>query len=136
MEQTTELENKTNESQLAVNENLSDEKFVFAADPTVLRVRGASNEHSQDKKPTDPVALSRAILHVLAEHEHVRVLSVGPKALEITMKAFRLAAQAVESRTNGAVLVCRQAEYEAIIADKKTKGICTRIFGVPIKNAL
>jgi len=42
----------------------------------------------------------------------------------------------VESRTNGAVLVCRQSEYEAIIADKKTKGICTRVFGITIKEAL
>lgn len=127
-------ENTNINLKFTLNDNLSDEKFVVEADPTVLKVRGGGVE--LNKKPTDPVALSRAILHVLADHEHVRILSVGPKALEITMKSFRLAAQEVESRTNGAVLVCRQAEYEAIVADKKTKGICTRIFGVPIKNVL
>jgi hypothetical protein len=52
------------------------------------------------------------------------------------MKAFILAANEVESRTNGAVLVCRQAEYEAIVNNKKTKGVCTRIFGIPIKYTL
>ena len=119
------------------NDNSAEEKFIFANDPCTLRVRGGDfNPETPEKKPTDPVALSRAILHVLGDNEYVRILSVGPKALNIVMKAFRLAAQEAESRTNGAVLVCRQSEYEAIVADKKTKGICTRIFGIPIKNAL
>ena len=102
-------------------------------DPRVLKVRGSSYN---DKKPTDAVALSRSILHVLAKHTHVRVLSVGPKALEITMKAYRLAAKQIDVATEGTVLAMRQGEYEAIVADKKTKGICTRIFGIPVENAL
>jgi stage V sporulation protein SpoVS len=118
-------------------ENSSDEKFLFENDPCTLRVRGGDyNPDNHSKQPTNPHALSRSILHVLGTHEYVRILSVGPKALNIVMKAFRLAAQEAESRTNGAVLVCRQSEYEAIVAAKKTKGVCTRIFGIPIKNAL
>ena len=119
------------------NETASDERFIFKDDPQTLRVRGGDfNPDQPNKKPTDPVALSRAILHVLGQNEFVRILSVGPKALNITMKAFRLASQEAESRTNGAVLVARQSEYEAVVADKKTKGVCTRIFGIPIKYCL
>ena len=125
------------ENILIQNETAEDEKFIFSNDPHTLRVRGGDVDPLRpDKKPTDPVALSRAVLHVLGKNEYVRILSVGPKALNITMRAFRLAAQEAESRTNGAVLVCRQSEYEAIIADKKTKGVCTRIFGIPIKDVL
>lgn len=98
-------------------------------DPCTLKVRGG-------EKPTDSIALSRSILHVLSAQDHVSLLSVGPKAHDIVMRAFRLASKETESRTNGAVLVCRQAEYEAVIANKKTKGICTRIFGISIKSAL
>ena len=129
--------NETAQVQLIENESNTDERFIFADDPNTLRVRGALLESDgNSKKPTDPVALSRAILHILGKSEYVRILSVGPNALSIAMKAFRLAANAAESRTNGAVLVCRQSEYEAIIANKKTKGICTRIFGIPIKYTL
>lgn len=114
----------------------TEEKYILSGEPNTLKVKGGVDPDKPDKKATDPVALSRAILHVLKSNEYVRVLSVGPNALVITMKAFRLAAEEVESRTNGAVLVCRQSEYEAIIANKKTKGICTRIFGIPIKSAI
>lgn len=128
----------TNEKNILIeNNHCNDEKFIFADDPNTLRVRGGVYDPEKpDKKPTDPVALSRAILHVLGKSEYVRILSVGPNALAIVMRAFRLAALEAESRTNGAVLVCRQSEYEAIIANKKTKGICTRIFGIPIKYTL
>jgi hypothetical protein len=127
----------TEKTVLAENPSATDERFIFPDDPNTLRVRGGDYDPEKpEKKPTDPVALSRAILHVLGKNEYVRILSVGPKALSIVMKAFRLAASEAESRTNGAVLVCRQSEYEAIIANKKTKGVCTRIFGIPIKNAL
>ena len=106
-------------------------------DPCTLKVRGGVfNPEKPDKKPTDPVALSRAILHVLGKYDHVKVLSVGPNSMAIVMKAFRLAAVEAESRTNGAVLVCRQSEDDTIVADKKTKGVCTRIFGIPISHAL
>jgi hypothetical protein len=124
------------QKRLTQNDSALDEKFIFANDPYTLKVRGGEGTPDNPKKPTDPVALSRAVLHVLADSDYVRILSVGPKALNITMKAFRLAAQEAESRTNGAVLVARQSEYEAIVANKKTKGICTRIFGIPIKNCL
>jgi len=119
------------------NNNEADEKFVFPDDTFTLKVRGGVfDPQKPNKKPTCPVALSRAILHVLGKNEYVRVLSVGPNALVIVMEAFRLASSEVESRTNGAVLVCRQSKYDAIVANKKTKGICTRIFGIPIKYTL
>jgi hypothetical protein len=118
-----------------IEKTQTEEKFIFPDYPNTLKVRGGGDLDSS-KSPTDPVKLSRSILHVLGDSDHVRILSVGPKALTITMKAFRLAAQAIESRTHGSVLVCRQSEYEAVIADKKTKGVCTRIFGIPVKDAL
>ena len=125
---------------LVQNDTSPDERFIFPNDPCTLRVRGGGGEFDPlrpDKKPpTDPVALSRAILHVLGKSEYVRILSVGPIAEKIVMKAFRLASNEAESRTNGAVLVCRQSEYEAVVAGKTTKGVCTRIFGIPIKHAL
>ena len=127
-----------NEKEILIENNSEvNEKFIFADDAFTLRVRGGVYDPEKpSKKPTDPVALSRAILHVLRKNEYVKVESVGPNALVIAMKAFILAASEVESRTNGAVLVCRQAEYEAIVNNKKTKGVCTRIFGIPIKYTL
>lgn len=114
-----------------------DEKYIFVNDPFTLRAKGGDvDPDNPSKKPTDPMRLSRAILHVLKENEYVRILSVGPKAQIIVMKAFRLAAQEAESRTNGAVLVCRQSEYEAMVGNNKTRGVCTRIFGIPIKYTL
>ena len=76
------------------------------------------------------------ILHVLKDYEYVRVLSVGPTALNSVMTAYRLASREIESLTNGSVLVLRQSEYSAEIAGKKAKGICTRIFAIDIKFAL
>lgn len=106
-------------------------------DPHTLRVRGGDpNDPDPAKRPTDPVGLSRSILHVLERHEYVRVLSVGPTAMNSVMTAFRLAAQVVEGKTHGSVLVTRQSEYSAEIAGKRAKGICTRIFAIPIKYAL
>jgi hypothetical protein len=75
------------------------------------------------------------MLHVLEKHEYVKVLSVGPTALSAVMSAFRLAAREVEALTHGSVLVARQTEYTAEINNKPTKGICTRIFAIPIKFA-
>lgn len=106
-------------------------------DPRILRARGGDpNDFDLKKRPTDPVGLSRSVLHVLKEHEYVRILSVGPTAMTSVMSAFRLASREVESLTNGSVLVCRQSEYSAEIAGKKTKGISTRIFAIDIKFAL
>lgn len=75
-------------------------------------------------------------MHVLKEHDYVKILSVGPTALNATMNAFRLASREVESLTNGSVLVNRQSEYYAEINGKRTKGVCTRIFAIDIKAAL
>lgn len=94
-----------------------------------LRVKGGTS-------PTDPGKLSRSILHVLKEHDHVKIMAVGPIANEITLRAFRMASKEVEDRTKGSVLVCRQSEYTAKIGENNTTGVCTRIFGVPIKYAL
>jgi len=112
-------------------------KKVGFNDVRTLRARGGdSNDPDPHKRPTDPVGLSRSILHVLKENEYVRVLSVGPTALNAVMSAFRLASREVESLTNGSVLVCRQSEYTAEIGGKKAKGISTRIFAINIKFAL
>jgi stage V sporulation protein SpoVS len=115
----------------------NDKQKTLVNDTRILRARGGDqNDPDASKRPTDPVGLSRSILHVLREHEYVRILSVGPTALSSIMAAFRLASREVESLTNGSVLVCRQSEYNAEIAGKKTKGISTRIFAIDIKFAL
>lgn len=106
-------------------------------DPRILKARGGDpNDPDNNRRPTDPVGLSRSILHVLRDHEYVRILSVGPTALSSVMSAFRMASREIESLTNGSVLVCRQSEYTAEINGKKTKGISTRIFAIDIKFAL
>ena len=106
-------------------------------DPRILRARGGDlNDPDLNKRPTDPVGLSRSIVHVLKEHEYVNVLSVGPIALSSVMKAFRLASLEAESKSKGEVFVCRQSEYDAEIAGKKAKGVCTRIFAIYTKFAL
>jgi hypothetical protein len=106
-------------------------------DPRILKARGGDpNDPDENRRPTDPVGLSRSILHVLKDHEYVRVLSVGPTALASVMSAFRLASREIESLTNGSVLVCRQSEYSAEIGGKKAKGVSTRIFAIDIKYAL
>jgi hypothetical protein len=114
-----------------------EQKSKVKQDPRILKARGGNlNDSDPNKRPTDPVGLSRSILHVLKDHEYVRVLSVGPTALSSVMSAFRLASREIESLTNGSVLVCRQSEYTAEVNGKKTKGISTRIFAIDIKFAL
>jgi hypothetical protein len=117
--------------------NETEVKKIGFNDTRTLRARGGDpNDPDHGKRPTDPVGLSRSILHVLKDNEYVRVLSVGPTALSSVMSAFRLASREVESLTNGSVLVCRQSEYTAEIGGKKAKGISTRIFAINIKFAL
>jgi hypothetical protein len=112
-------------------------KAKLKNDPRILKARGGDpNDADENRRPTDPVGLSRSILHVLKDHEYVRVLSVGPTALASVMSAFRLASREIESLTNGSVLVCRQSEYSAEIGGKKAKGVSTRIFAIDIKYAL
>lgn len=106
-------------------------------DPRILRARGGDiNNPDISKRPTDPVGLSRSIIHVLEDYEYVNILSVGPVALSQVMKAYRLASDEAERTTKGQVLVCRQSEYNAEIGGKKAKGVCTRIFAINIKFAL
>jgi stage V sporulation protein SpoVS len=117
--------------------DVDNDKVKNQKDPRILRVRGGDpNDPDGSRRPTDPVGLSRSILHVLKEHDYVKILSVGPTALNATMNAFRLASREVESLTNGSVLVNRQSEYFAEINGKRTKGVCTRIFAIDIKAAL
>lgn len=54
------------------------EKESLTYEESILKVRGGEN-------PTDPTALSRAILKVLSKNSYVVVKSVGPRALNITM---------------------------------------------------
>lgn len=113
------------------------DKHKKMSDPRTLKAKGGDPHDPDDtRRPTDPVGLSRSILHVLKNHDYVRILSVGPTALSSVMSAYRLASRDIESLTNGSVLVCRQSEYSAEIGGKKTKGICTRIFAIDIKFAL
>jgi hypothetical protein len=113
------------------------DKHKKMSDPRTLKAKGGDvNDPDETRRPTDPVGLSRSILHVLKNHDYVRILSVGPPALSSVMSAYRLASRDIESLTNGSVLVCRQSEYSAEIGGKKTKGICTRIFAIDIKFAL
>ena len=118
-----------------MNENQNNETFNELKEPFTLKVRGGNNPN---KPPTDPIGLSRSILHVLSENPdgYCKVLSVGPVALAASMAAFRLAAQQYSSRTKGTVLVNTQSEYTAFIAESKTRGVCTRIFPIPVSYQL
>lgn len=139
IEEAEEFKDKNIEDLTVLDENL-----LFKKDKFTIRVRGGDvNNPDPNKRPTNPKGLSRSILHVLQQFDdntmeggYVRVLSVGMPAQAIVMEAFRIAAQEAESMTNGAVLVCRQSEYTAKIGNKKAKGICTRIFGIPIRYAI
>jgi len=115
--------------------NKEKEKFSEIKEPFTLKVRGGNNPN---KPPTDPSGLSRSILHVLSENPdgYCKVLSVGPVALAITMAAFRLSAAQYSARTKGTVLVNTQSEYTAFVAETKTRGVCTRIFPIPVSYQL
>lgn len=114
-----------NDTVTGISETISAKEQAFT-----LRVRGGDN-------PTDPVGLSRSILHVLNENPDgfVNIKSVGANALGIVITATQIAASVVEQRTAGSVLVCRFSKYTANINGKKAKGICTRIFPIPTKVA-
>lgn len=106
-------------------------------DPTTLRVRGGDPNHAEpNRRPTDPSGLSRSILHVLSEHEYVKIESVGPVAMNVVMAAFRMACEVAESRDSGVVLVMRQSKYTAEIGGKKADGVRSRVFAIPIKFAV
>ena len=105
-------------------------------DPYTLYVRGNSDD---PKKPsTDPRGLSRSILHSLRQNPggFVQLKTVGPTSLNIAMRAFRLACDITESRTKSVVLVMRQSEFTAMVKNKPTIAVCTRIISIEIKDAL
>lgn len=105
-------------------------------DPQVIRVRGGDPADTDPKKrPTIPSSLSRSILHVLKDFDWVDLESVGPRALSGVCEAFRLSDIEVTKRAAGVVLVMRQKEYAADIGGRMTRGIRTRIFAIPIKEA-
>jgi stage V sporulation protein SpoVS len=117
-----------------INQEKKDESWK--KDGFTLRVKGGDpNDSDEHRRPTDPVGLSRSILHVLNNNEdgYVKLMSVGPTALNIAMKGYRIAKQEIESKTDGVALVSSQTEYTAEINGKGTKGICTRVFAIPIK---
>ena len=107
------------------------EQEMNSMDEYTIRVRGG-------EVPTDATNLSLSILHVLRKNPHgfVVLLSVGPKALNSVMTAYRLAAMETQKHTDATVLVLRQSEYIAEIAGRKTKGLSSRIFPIPIQHAL
>lgn len=109
-------------------------------DDFIIRVRGGDiNSEDESKRPTNPMKLALSILRALNKNPegYVKVNSVGPKALNVTMKSFRIASNILAKRTTGVVLVLRQSEYTADLGEnKKATGICTRIFPVPTKYAL
>jgi hypothetical protein len=110
-------------------EDSSKIKNDWQTDPHTLRVKGGD-------KATDPVGLSRSILHVLHDNPdncYVKVLSVGAVALNIVMKAYRMAQNTVKSSTDGAILAVTQSEYFTDIDGKKARVVCTRIFPIPTK---
>ena len=122
-------------------ENLDDlnreESKKKVNDPRILRARGGDiNDPDISRRPTDPVGLSRSIVHVLRDYEYVNILSVGPVALSQVMKAFRLASEEAERTTKGQVLVCRQSEYNAEIGGKKTQKKIYNLLAINIKFAL
>ena len=106
-------------------------------DTCTLRVRGGDpNDADLKRRPTDPSGLSRSVLHVLSQHEYVKIESVGPIAMNVVMAAFRMACEVAESRDSGVVLVMRQSKYTAEIGGKRAEGIRSRVFAIPIKYAV
>lgn len=119
-------------------ENLSVAKNLINTneDSFTIRVRGGdSNDPS--KKATDPVGLSRSILHVLDQNpeEWVNVKCVGAKSLFIASIAFQMAASEIEKHSRALRLVNTQWTYSAEIGGKPAKGICMRIFAIPQLHA-
>lgn len=105
----------------------------------ILKVRGGNPKTpDSDRRPTDPVGLSRSILHVLEENPegYCKLHSVGPTALSCALAGFRLASMSYSARTKGTVLVMTQSEYTATVAGNKTRGVCTRIFPIPVAYQL
>lgn len=123
------IDNLNKSNTIDLNLNLKKDSFT-------LRVRGGEKENS-DKKSTDPVGLSRSILHVLRQNQDgwVNVQCVGAKSLYIASIAFQLAASEIEKYSRSVRLVNTQWTYAAEIGGKPAKGINMRIFAIPEINA-
>jgi len=107
-------------------------------DERTLRARGGDpNDPDPNRRPTDPVGLSRSILHVLRKNpdEWVNVHCVGAKALFTASVAFQMAASEIERYSRSVRLVNTQWTYAAEIGGKPAKGICMRIFAIPELHA-
>lgn len=104
-----------------------------------IRVRGGNHgDPDPSRRPTDHVGLSQSLLKMMLQNPErvVRVQCVGAKALFIACEAFRLAAVNFEKSQHGFVLVNRQSTYMANIAGRNAKGICLRIFPIPVRDAV
>lgn len=119
-------------------ENLQASKNLTAIDNDsfTLRVRGGDSSDA-NKKATDPVGLSRSILHVLRKNQDgwVNVHCVGAKSLFTASIAFQMAASEIEKYSRSVRLVNTQWTYMAEIGGKPAKGICMRIFAIPQLHA-
>jgi len=122
----------------SLTENLSTAKNLINTneDLYTIRVRGGDS-NDPNKKATDPVGLSRSILHVLDQNpeEWVNVKCVGAKSLFIASVAFQMAASEIEKHSRALRLVNTQWTYSAEIGGKPAKGICVRIFAIPQLHA-
>lgn len=111
-------------------DNLKSTKNLINADYDnfTLRVRGGDSNKS-GKPPTNPVGLSRSILHTLRKNpeEWVNIQCVGAKSLFIASVAFQMAASQIDSKGRPVELVNTQWTYDAEIGGKPAKGICMRI---------
>lgn len=102
-------------------------------DKFTLRVRG---NPVNGEPSTNPKGLARSILHVFNDNPigYVKLESVGRNALDIAMAAYRIARGMFSQRTTDFDLVVIQSEYTAEINGAPTRGVCTRIFPIPISN--
>jgi hypothetical protein len=123
-----------NKEKLLENLNKPSNLIINNDDSYTLRVRGGDGA---DKKSTDPVGLSRSILHVLRKNQDgwVNVQCVGAKSVFIASIAFQMAASEIERYSRSVRLVNTQWTYAAEIGGKPAKGICMRIFAIPELHA-
>lgn len=138
-EETKDSMKEVVEETIENNESPNVDEACEEEEKFTLRVRGGDpRSPDENQRPTDPIGLSRSILHVLESNPHAycKLNSVGPTALAAALAGFRLASIAYSARTKGTVLVMTQSEYTAIIAGNRTRGVCTRIFPIPVAYQL
>jgi len=124
----------------------NDSNVVYNNDTTVnlpqdyiIRVRGGNyNDTDINKRPTDPIGLSRSLLKMLLQNPEkvVKLQYVGKVAESIAHKAFRLASVEFDKAQHGLVLVNRESNYIATIGGRPAEGLCLRIFPIQVRYAL